>query len=209
MILIQNILNGNRVAQETLYDRYKKIIKDFLKCKYGLYYDIDDDVAEVLIKIFFNLNTFDSKKSKLKSWVLSITKNYMIDKWRNNPTLSLTNSSIITTNATSGQYLLVNGSSIGWSDEAIISTSVSNSLSFTANSTYTTGADSEFENCNTICYLSKQISPVDNSLLNMKYVQGYNYCEIGKEFNISSNTVSNRVNYIKTKLKKQNKNIND
>lgn len=207
MILIQNILNGNRVAQETLYDKYKKIVKDYLKGKYNKYYDIDDDVSEILIKVFLNLNTFDPKKSKLKSWVLSITKNYMIDKWRNNPTL--TNSGVITNNGTSDQYLIVNGSSIGWSDEAIISMSASNSLSFTANSTYTTGADSEFENCNTICYLSKQISPVDNSLLNMKYVQGYNYCEIGKEFNISSNTVSNRVNYIKTKLKKQNKNIND
>jgi DNA-directed RNA polymerase specialized sigma24 family protein len=38
----------------------------------------------------------------------------------------------------------------------------------------------------------------------MKYLQGYDYNEIGKEFNVSSSTVSNKVNYIKTKLKKQN-----
>jgi DNA-directed RNA polymerase specialized sigma24 family protein len=37
----------------------------------------------------------------------------------------------------------------------------------------------------------------------MKYVQGYNYCEIGKEFNTTSSTISNKVNYIKTKLKKE------
>jgi DNA-directed RNA polymerase specialized sigma24 family protein len=36
----------------------------------------------------------------------------------------------------------------------------------------------------------------------MKYVQGYDYNEIGKEFNLTSSTISNKVNYIKTKLKK-------
>jgi DNA-directed RNA polymerase specialized sigma24 family protein len=43
----------------------------------------------------------------------------------------------------------------------------------------------------------------------MKYVQGYDYCEIGQEFNISSNTASNRVNYIKTKLKETLEEIRD
>jgi len=37
----------------------------------------------------------------------------------------------------------------------------------------------------------------------MKYVQGYGYNEIGQEFNLTSVTVSNKVNYIKSKLKKQ------
>ena len=38
----------------------------------------------------------------------------------------------------------------------------------------------------------------------MKYIGGYSHCEIGKEFNLTSSTVSNRINYIKTKLKKKN-----
>jgi RNA polymerase sigma factor (sigma-70 family) len=65
----------------------------------------------------------------------------------------------------------------------------------------------EFENNSSISYISTQISPQDFTLLDMKYVQGYDYCEIGKEFNVTSSTISNRVNYIKTKLKKNNPEI--
>jgi DNA-directed RNA polymerase specialized sigma24 family protein len=46
-----------------------------------------------------------------------------------------------------------------------------------------------------------QFTLTDCAFLNMKYSLGYNYDEIGTEFNISSNTVSNRVNYLKTKAK--------
>lgn len=63
---------------------------------------------------------------------------------------------------------------------------------------------STFENSNSISYISTQLSPQDFTLLDMKYVQGYDYNEIGKEFNVTSTTISNRVNYIKTKIKKNN-----
>jgi DNA-directed RNA polymerase specialized sigma24 family protein len=58
-----------------------------------------------------------------------------------------------------------------------------------------------------INYISSQISEDDFKYLNLKYIEGYNYSEIGDFFNVTSSTVSNRVNYIKTKLKKNNKEI--
>ena len=72
MELIQNTLNGSPQAQEILYDKYKKSVRNFLKNKYSVYYDLDDDVAEIMIKVFIKLNTFDSTKSKFRSWVFSI-----------------------------------------------------------------------------------------------------------------------------------------
>ena len=42
------------------------------------------------------------------------------------------------------------------------------------------------------------------NMLQMKYIDGFNYKEIGEKFNITSSTVSNKINYIKTILKKNN-----
>jgi len=189
MILIQNTLNGNPQAQEKLYNKYKKLIMNFLKAKYSQS-DIDD-VSEIMIKIFINLKLFDNTKSKFSSWVFSIAKNYMIDKWRSNATFSAENINYITTN---------DCISTSNNSNYITSTNINN-LEFITN------YNMEFENNNSINYISKQLSPEEFTLLDMKYVQGYDYCEIGKEFNVSSSTISNRVNYIKTKLKKNNPEI--
>jgi RNA polymerase sigma-70 factor (ECF subfamily) len=175
--LIQNILDNNQNAENILYIKYKKIVTDYIKSKYSNLIDIDDDVSEILIKVFFNLKKFDSNKSKFKSWVITITKNHMIDKWR-------CSSNTINVNAL---------------DCSSKTTNVSNSSNYFENNySHTTS----FENSNTLNYLSTQISCNDFTLLNMKYVEGYNYDEIGREFQITSSTVSNRINYIKTKLKK-------
>lgn len=205
MILVQHILNGDQQAEKEFYNKYRKIIKDFIRSKYSLYYDIEDDVSEILIKAFYSLNTFDSSKSKLKSWVCTIAKNYMIDKWRNN---SLSVTSYVPDYSSNEITVTSNCSCYYTNCDAVINTiSVDSApLSFTmSNNASWTTCNTDFENCNSVTYLSSQISPEDFSLLNMKYVQGYNYCEIGKEFQLTSSTVSNRINYIKTKLKKNNK----
>ena len=173
-ILIQNILEGNLGAQETLYNKYRKIVKDYILSKYSTYYDIDDDVSEIMIKIFLNLRKFNHNKSKFKTWVITITKNYIIDKWRISSRVK---------------------------NESLSSCDYSNSYFTTSNAT-TDLTPCAFENINTLNFISTQISPSDYTLLEMKYIQGYNYNEIGNEFQLTSSTISNKINYIKTKLKK-------
>lgn len=193
-------MNGNPRAQEVLYEKYKKNVKNFLKNKYSAHYDLDDDVSEIMIKVFMNLEKYDSTKSKFRSWVFSIAKNYMVDKWRNS-----NNTITSTTGITCSASTDVNYESSG----SYFITS-SNTGAITTNTTFTTSncsADFDFENCSSINYISRQLSPQDYTLLEMKYIQGYNYNEIGNEFNLTSSTVSNRVNYIKTKLKKNNPEI--
>lgn len=199
--LIQNILNGNFQAQEILYNRYKKSLKKFLKSKYPVHNDIDDDISEILIKIFMNLESFDVKKSKFSSWVFSIAKNHMIDKWRNN-TITISGNNISYSYSTNSNIADTNNFSTYITSSN--SGTIDNNLFITTNC----NTDYDFENCSSINFISKQLSAEDFTLLDMKYMQGYNYCEIGSEFNVSSSTISNRINYIKTKLKENNSEIN-
>jgi len=196
MTLIQNTLNGSQKAQEILYNKYKKLVERFLKNKYSLCHDLDDDVSEIMIKVFMNINTFDETKSKFMSWVFSIAKNYMIDKWRSNTTT--------TVNIDGYNNSISNGNTLFTASTSHFTTTNNfNSLTFASANT----SNNTFETNNSINYISAQLSPQDYTLLDMKYIQGYDYNEIGKEFNITSSTVSNRVNYIKTKLKKNNINF--
>lgn len=189
-------MNGDKVAEETLYDKYRKIVKDFIKHKYSEYFDIDDDVSEILIKVFINLCNYDSSKSKFNTWVHNIAINYIIDKWRSNTCENIT---YVTNSCNNDDYILTSstGNTV-WCDDNF---NICNTDVFTGNSSYTT-SDTVFENQDTVSYITTQISNADYNLLNMKYIQGYNYKEIGQQFNLTSSTVSNKVNYIKTKLKK-------
>jgi DNA-directed RNA polymerase specialized sigma24 family protein len=199
--LIQNISEGSLEAQETLYNKYTKIVGDFIKKKYSIYYDIDDDVSEIMIKVIMGIDSYDQTKAKFKSWVLSIAKNHMIDKWR-------CTSVAFTTSNCSGTFTVS-------TDNLVCAESVSGFITSTNTCGMVDGntfissncADIEIDNCSSVNYITNQLSAVDATLLDMKYVQGYNYDEIGSEFNLTSSTVSNRVNYIKSKLKKNNSEI--
>lgn len=210
VILIQNISNGNRQAEEQFFKKYQKIVKDFLRNKFSTLQpdDLDDCVQMILIKVFENLKMYDADKSSVKTWVLVIAKHFMIDTYRKSSTTftSTFNNCGISISNNAAQNLTFNGESTAWAtggntNASNVTLSISNTASFTASNNV------EFENCDAINYISSQISPTDYGLLNMKYMQGYSHCEIGKEFNLTSSTVSNRINYIKTKLKKQNADI--
>ena len=210
VMLIQNILNGNHQAEEQFFKKYQKIILDFIKSKLPALKnidDIEDCVQMILIKVFENLKLYDPEKSSVKTWVLVIAKHFMIDTYRKNSVsfISTFNNCGISISNSGAQNLIFNGESTTWATGTACQTNVVNgTLSVSSNASFGVSNNAEFENCNTISYLSSQISPVDYGLLNMKYIQGYSHCEIGKEFNLTSSTVSNRINYIKTKLKKKN-----
>jgi RNA polymerase sigma factor (sigma-70 family) len=184
--IIQNILNGGDLeAQNHLYEICKNNIEAYLKYKYPKYIDYDDDVSEIITKIFDNLNLFDQNRSNLKTWIISITNNHIIDKWRDNKISS------IKQNKKNNQTI----------SEDI------NETFFSSSSTTQTNKNIDFETKDLVNYLYSQISYPDCELLDMKYVQGYTHEEIGNKFNLSSATISNRINYIKSKLKKNNKDL--
>jgi len=211
--LIQNILNGNKTAEEIFFKKYQKIVKDFIKSKLPPLKnsdDLDDCVQFIMISVFEHMKTYDPEKSSVKTWILVIAKHFMIDTLRKSTTTftSTFNNCGISINNTSTQNLMFSTEPTSWAvSNAMPSNGINGTLSISNSASFTTSNNSEFENCDAINYISSQISPTDYGLLNMKYVQGYSHCEIGKEFNLTSSTVSNRINYIKTKLKKQNADI--
>ena len=190
LILIQKVLDKDRIAEEYFYNKYKKIIRDYIKSKFANNLninDIDDYVSSIMIKIYLNLDKYNPEIASFKSWIIAIAKNYVYDKFKTN---SISSESISTSNKSYQN------------DIEIFDFTLSCNLDY-----YVTCSVSCFENLNSLSYISSQISSMDYNLLNMKYVEGYNYCEIGEKYNLSSDTVSNRVNYIKNKIKKNNLNL--
>lgn len=181
--LIQNILEGDSQSEKVLYDKYKKIVTDFLQRKYPNNNYLEDDVSEILIKVFAALDSYKSDRSKFKSWVFTIAKNHMIDKSRSPDILTGT--------------ITIDGSNIEFFNNGCTTTDTIYLMA----GDYTTTYSNSFENCDAVEHVLSQVDTCDGVFLCMKYGDGYNYDEIGNEFNITSNTVSNRVNYIKSKVK--------
>ena len=170
--LIERILVGDKQSEEKLYNKYHEVVSCYMKRRGVEPNNLEDFVSDIMIRIFGSLGKYSNKTSSFRSWVFTITKNYLIDKWR-------------TVSFTSIPYDI-------WSQSV---TSESSDYS------------SNFENYDTIDSIANQLSATDYTLLERKYIQGYSYAEIGKEFNLTSTTVCNRVNYIKTKLKKENSDL--
>ncbi|MFW5847327.1 MAG: RNA polymerase sigma factor [bacterium] len=80
--LIKKTLEGDQKSEKELYNKCNVIVTDYIKSKYGNYSDIEDDVIEIVSKIFIKLNSFKNTKSKFKTWIITITRNHLIDKWR-------------------------------------------------------------------------------------------------------------------------------
>lgn len=188
-------MDGNQAAQKTLYDKYKKIVSDYVKCKYPKHREIEDDISEIMISIIMDLNSFDATKGTFKTWALTITKNHMIDKWRDNA-LKLNSFDNVSISSLHNE---------GWTENTTVTKNdgFSNpTIGIVDNINTAFTSNNDYDNCSSINFISSQLSPSDYMLLDMKYIQGYSYSEIGKEFNVTSGTISNKVNYIKTKLKK-------
>jgi len=193
-ILIQNILQGDKKAEQKLYEKYRPILINYIKSKYPQNLEYEDDVSEILIKVFVSLPKYKSKKSKFKSWVFTIAKNYMIDKLRCTNKNNKYNINLSTINDNTN----FQNSTTSLTFDTTTITNTNDSMEINATNTIS------FDNDVSVNYISSQLETCDFTFLNMHYGYGYSYCEIGNEFNISSNTVSNRVNYVKNKLKKDN-----
>ena len=183
--LIQGIKRGDKKAEKQLYEKYKEDLEKYLKHNYPNNPDIEDDISEILIKVFECIDQYDSKRGKVITWIHKVAKNHMIDKSRkhlNNPIQASydTNMDSICLYSSTGN--------------------ISDTSSFTSNTRIE--PDQSFEDNDTLSFISNRIGIKDFHLLDMKFKQGYEYKEMESEMKVSSNTLSNRVNYVRGKLKK-------
>ena len=186
--LIEKTKKGDNKAQTRLYKYYKKTLEHFLKRKYPKNYDFEDDVSEIAIKIFEKLPTYDNSKSKFNTWVINVANNYMIDKSRKKKLVYVyetnygTYSNSLTPNETSHNDINIDSETL----------SIHNSCR----------PDVSWENADSISYFSTTSDNCVFSMVDMK-LKGYNYSEIGTEFNLTESQVSNKISHYKSKMKKR------
>lgn len=183
--LIEKTKNGDNKAQIKLYKYYKQTLEKFLKRKYPKNYDFEDDVSEIALKIFEKLPSYDNSKSKFNTWVINIANNYMIDKNRKKKLVYIYETDYGFTNKEENSY-------DGYMN---IDTEI---LSIQESSR----PDISWEYTDSITHYSCSIDNCIFSMFNMKS-QGYNYSEIGNEFNMSESQVSNKISYFQSKMKKK------
>jgi len=196
MALIRGIKNGDKKAQEKLYEKYKERVKKYLHSKYPNQQDKEDCVSEILIKIFENIDQYDKKRGKFYTWVIKIANNYMINKARKNERNPIQAS----LNSVDGSLCFYGTTNDCSNMDLSVNTSFTSSIEPTS---FAPPPDEQMENKDALNFISNKVGLQDFHLLNMKYEQGYDYNEMEQEMKVSSSTLSNRVNYVRSKLRKK------
>ena len=145
--------------------------------------------------MFENIDQYDNKRAKFNTWVAKIANNYMIDRARKNENNPIQAS----LNSIDGSLSFYTTTCDLNLDSNITASSTS---SYDMPRSFAAPPDQQMENKEALDFISNKIGLEDFHLLNMKYSEGYDYNEMEKEMKVSSNTISNRVNYVKSKLKK-------
>jgi len=76
--LVQSLKSRSPIALEVLYDKYSNAISGILS-KILNYQYVEDDLQEVILKIWNSIDQYDSEKGRLFTWILNLCRNYAID----------------------------------------------------------------------------------------------------------------------------------
>ncbi len=198
--LIDEIKNGNKKAEEVLYSKYKQKITRYLRYRKYNAFDLEDSVSEVLIKIFTNIDKYDSSKSAFSTWVITIINNHIINKskvYANNvQTISYTTSGTIQLNCSNSAntcFVTTNSNYDG------TTTTIGMSSSYFMVETSTIDS---MDNTATLNSISSMVNEKDFEMLKLKYVDGYSYDDLSNMYSDTKDRISNRVNYLKSKIQK-------
>lgn len=76
--IIEQYKNGNKEIFNILTDRYISSMYNFIY-RFSNRNDIEDIIQEIFIKVWKNINGFDSSKASFKTWLFTIAKNTATD----------------------------------------------------------------------------------------------------------------------------------
>ena len=68
--------------KEKLYREYHAKVYGYIYSKINDPHDAEDITADVFVKIYAKLDTFDENKSSLSTWVYTVTRNTLTDYYR-------------------------------------------------------------------------------------------------------------------------------
>jgi len=174
-LLIEQIIKHNdQKASNKLYDWYYKEVKTYIKKKFSKLSsdDVDDLSADAITKSFVSLTTYDSKKSTFKTWIYTIAENVVLDFSR-----KLEN-----------RIDKVHYHYLEDADKQNFEIPLSDSY------------EELYSVKQTFNHLVSNLDDQTQGMIKKKYVEGYSHNEIGEMYSLTSSTVSNKINYAKSKL---------
>ena len=175
-ILIEQIIKDkDQKASNKLYNWYYKEVKTYLKKKYGKLSsdDIDDLSSDAISKSFINLASFDAKKSSFKTWLYTIAENVVIDFTRK-----------LENRVDKIHYHYLEDA-----EERIFDIPSGENM------------ENNYSAQQSLNYATSNLDKQTSEMIKKKYVEGYSHDEIGNMYALTSSTVSNKINYAKTKIK--------
>lgn len=178
--LLSAILKHNdSKANNELYGFYTDEIKKHIKKKFRLTEeDAEDLTSDTVVKMLSNLITYENDKSNFRTWVITIADNTVINhknKLSNNIE----------------HFVYTHIEDIDKNEFIEIPTQESFEETFSMNST--------------LNYITSDLDEDSTDMIHKKYVEGKTHKEIGVHYSLTSTTVSNKINYIKTKMRKKMK----
>lgn len=83
LYLIKNkIQKMTDLQKEKIYDTYKSKVFSYIQSKVRNIQNAEDLTADVFVKVYEKIDTFDESKAALSTWIYQITKNKVIDFFR-------------------------------------------------------------------------------------------------------------------------------
>ena len=80
--LVSRLNNGDQQAMSELYDRFSGAILGVIMKIITDQATAEDVLQETMLKIWNNINSFDTSKGRLFTWMINIARNQSIDKTR-------------------------------------------------------------------------------------------------------------------------------
>lgn len=84
----------NEIEKTAIYDDYYLKVRNYILKKVNNYHLAEDLCSDVFVKVYEKLDTFDSKKASLSTWIFTIARNRLIDYYRSNKITSELNENI-------------------------------------------------------------------------------------------------------------------
>jgi len=171
--------NGRPEALKSLINRYTSPLYNFV-ARLTNRNDAPDIVQEIFIKVWKNLNRFDSAKASFKTWIFTIARNSATDFLRKKKTL-------LFGDVKNNNEEDLDSFEENIPDENILPPEALQKLQ-----------DREFLN-----NILKKMSPAENEILVLHYQEEMTFDEIGKVLNKNLNTVKSRHRRALIKLRKK------
>jgi RNA polymerase sigma-70 factor, ECF subfamily len=180
-VIIEQARRGDPIAWEKLVIRYTKRIYNLCYRFVGRADQAEDLTQEVFIKVFRNLNNYHSEVGNFLTWIISVTRNLLIDHYRQSKDDRMT----VSTDSTNEE-----------DDLTLLDTLASNKPS----------PHIELEKKEKAALLKKGLdllSPELREAVILRDLEELSYQEIGQILRIPDGTVKSRINRGRVELAKQ------